>query len=205
MTELQKTQRISIAVLLIGLLLIIGIMVKKAPKNPFTVSAQEMLVDIDGFEHVTNTQAFSLQNDTNEYVFIDLRSPYDFEVKHIDNAVNIPTAFLLEKENIEAFKTYMQEEKTVILYGQTERESISPWMLLYQLGYTNTKVLMGGFDCFVEQKDDCPTTMARYDYAKIASSGGEKELEVIKKKAPVKKKKVIPVKKKVKVEEEGGC
>jgi rhodanese-related sulfurtransferase len=205
MNELQKTQRISIAVLLIGIVLIIGIMVKKAPKNPFSLSAQEMLDNIDGFEHVTSSQAQQMQNDTNQYVFIDLRSPYDFEVQHIENAINIPTAFLLDEENVEALETYKKAEQTVILYGQTERESISPWILLYELGFTNTKVLMGGFDCFLDNNENCPTTMARYDYAKISTQGGIKEVEVIKTKPVVKKKKVIPVKKKVKVEEEGGC
>ena len=204
MTELVKTQRIFIAVLIIGLLLLAGIMVKKAPKAPFKMTAQEMLVNLDGFEHVTKSQALSLKDKTEEYVFVDLRSPYDFEVKHIHNAINIPTAFLLDQENMDAFKDYMESGKTVVLYGQTERESLSPWMLLYELGFTNTKVLLGGFSCFIQEKADCPTTMSRYDYAKIASSGGEKQVEIIKKK-PAKKKKAIPVKKKVKVEEEGGC
>ena len=220
MQELLKTQRISIAVLVVALLLLIGLMVKKAPKNPFTMTAQEMLKNMPDQEHVTSATAHKLQADTNNYVFVDLRSPYDFEVKHIDNAINIPTAFLLDKENKALFSQYLKTNKTVVLYGQAERESISPWMLLTEIGYTNTKILLGGFACFSGNKTNCSLGYAKYDYDKISKSGAEKAKAASEKSAaektakekaakvpaPVKKKKkTIPVKKKVKREAEGGC
>jgi rhodanese-related sulfurtransferase len=201
----MKKNIIPIIILILGVAILFFGLTKNKTKSPFTVSNQEMLAAFDGFEHVLNSDALEMQNDTENYVFVDLRSPYDFEVAHVANAINIPTAFLLEKENMGLLKEYKNREKTVVLYGQTERESISPWILLYQMGFTNTKVLMGGFDCFVDQEADCPTTYAQHNYAKIASQGGFKEVEVIKEKPVAKKKKVIPVKKKVKVEDEGGC
>jgi rhodanese-related sulfurtransferase len=200
-----KKNALPIVILIIGVSLLLLAVSKNKPASSFEITAQEMLTKLDGFEHVTGSQAREMQNDTDQYVFVDLRSPYDFEVKHIAHAINIPTAFVLDKENMDLFKEYLSADKTVVLYSQTERESISPWMLLYELGFTNTKVLMGGFDCFVEETEDCPTTMSRYDYAKIAAQGGIKEVEVIKKKPVAKKKKAIPVQKKVKVEDEGGC
>ena len=103
----------------------------------------------------------------NNYVFIDLRSPYDFEVKHIANAVNIPTAFILDDENIATFKSYLNDHKTVVLYGQAERESISPWILLTEIGFTNTKVLLGGFECYNGNKPKCMGGSAQYNFAKI--------------------------------------
>ena len=205
MIEFCKKNIISIAILLLGITLLFVGTLKKNPDASFTITAQEMLLNVDDFEHVTNSQALKMQSDTNEYVFVDLRSPYDFEVKHIDNAINIPTAFLLDEENMSVFNEYLESGKTIVLYGQTERESISPWFLLYEIGITNTKVLLGGFDCFIETKDDCANETAKYDYLKISKQGGLKEVEVIKKIAPVKKKKAIPVQKKVKMEDEGGC
>ena len=64
---------------------------------------------------------------------------------------------------------------------------------------------MGGFDCYASQNGDCPTEFAKYDYAKISKQGGIKEVEVVKKAAPVAKKKEIPIVKKEKQEAEGGC
>lgn len=204
MQELLKTQRISIAVLVIAFLLLIGLMVKKAPQTPYTMTAKEMNHTLLDFEHVTVAMAKNMKSDTNKYVFVDLRSPYDFEVKHIDNAVNIPTAFVLDEENRALFSQYFNNDKTVVLYGQSERESISPWMLLSQLGFANTKILLGGFDCYVSNNTNCMAEMAKYNYAKISTSGGMvKDTNVAPK--PVEKKKVIPIKKKVKREAEGGC
>ena len=201
----MKKNIVPIVILTLGIVILIFALSKNNSKSPFTVTNQEMLAAFEGFEHVLNSDALEMQNDTENYVFVDLRSPYDFEVAHVANAINIPTAFLLEKENMTLLKEQFAAEKTIVLYSQTERESISPWILLYQLGFTNTKVLMGGFECFVDQEANCPTTYPQYDFAKIASQGGIKEVEVIKEKPVAKKKKIIPVQKKVKVEEEGGC
>lgn len=200
-----KKNILPLAIMILGIFILVFALAKDQDKSPFTVSTDEMLATFEGFEHVLNFEASELQNDTDAYVFVDLRSPYDFEIAHVDNAINIPTAFLLEDASIDVLESFVDEEKTVVLYAQTERESISPWIMLYQLGFTNTKVLMGGFDCFVDQDADCPTTYAQFNFAKIASQGGMKEVEVIKKKSVPKKKKEIPVQPKVKVEDEGGC
>ena len=205
MQELLKTQRISIAVLFFGMLLLIGVMAKKVPKAPFTMTATEMLAELPNYEHVTVAQAHKMQTDTNTYIFVDLRSPYDFEVSHVENAINIPVGFILDEEHRLAFKRYLKDDKTVVLYGQTERESISPWMLLTEIGFTNTKVLLGGFECYDGNVTMCSAETAKYDYAKISTSGGIQQNDSNAVAAPVKKKKAIPVKKKVKREAEGGC
>jgi len=205
MQELLKTQRISIAVLIVGLLLLVGLMVRQAPKSPFTMEATEMLAHMPDFEHVTVAMADKMKTDTNNYIFVDLRSPYDFEVKHIDNAINIPTAFILDDEHISTFNRYLENNIIVVLYGQSERESISPWILLTEVGYSNVKVLLGGFDCYDGDITKCNPESAQYDYAKISISGALKsDSNAVT--APVKKKKkAIPVKKKKKREAEGGC
>lgn len=210
MNELLKTQRISIAVLFFGLLLLIGLMVRKAPKAPFTMEATEMLDKIQAFDHLSTDMVNKVKDDTSKYVFIDLRSPYDFEVKHIDNAKNIPTAFILDDENRAIFQNYLDQGIEVILYGYTQRESMAPWMLLTQIGFTNTKVLQGGFACYNGENNKCSKETANYDYAKVSTQG--KIIKVVKKeeaiaapKPVVKKKKAIPVKKKKKRVVEGGC
>jgi len=205
MHELLKTQRISIAVLFFGLLLLIGLMVRKAPKSPFTMTATEMLERMPTYEHTTVAMAHKIKGDTNKYVFIDLRSPYDFEVGHIDNAKNIPTAFLLDEENKAIFQNYLAENRTVILYGQSQKESVAPWMLLTEIGFTNTQVLVGGYDCYNGDKTKCNAEKSRYDYAKISTMGARKSGDATAPAPEKKKKKAIPVKKKKKRTAEGGC
>tara|TARA_R110002050_G_scaffold263772_1_gene404412 strand:- start:7978 stop:8592 length:615 start_codon:yes stop_codon:yes gene_type:complete len=204
MHELLKTQRISIAVLFFGFLLVIGLMVRKAPKSPFTMTAVEMLQKIPAYEHTSAAMAHKINNDTNAYLFIDLRSPYDYEVAHVANAKNIPTAFILDEENKTLFQRYLNENRIVILYGQSQRESEAPWLLLTQIGFTNTQVLLGGFDCYQGITNPCASEKARYDYAKISKMGALKSGQPTTA-APAKKKKAIPVKKKRKRAAEGGC
>lgn len=208
MDELHKTQRISIAVLVIAVILVVGLMIKEKPKIVYEKSATEMLAALPDIENIDAKAAKALSAEADKYVFVDLRSPYDFEVKHIENAINIPVAFLLDDENLKMLTNFNRSNKTIVLYGQTAREAISPWILLQEIGLTNTKVLLGGFECYLSNGDTCKNELARHDFAKIATQGGIKYEEA--KVAPVaapkpKPKKTIPVKTKPKAEAEGGC
>jgi len=196
----QKIPSISIAMILF---LLLGCSKKNESTSTFKLNSTDVLRVIENFEHVTPKMAEANRVDTGNYVCVDLRSPYDFEVNHITNSINIPTPFLLEKSNIQLFNAFLKADKTVILYGQTERESISPWILLQELGYSNTKVLLGGYSCFLNENPSCIAEMARYNYAKISTAGKNGEVLKVEKPTPVKK--VIPLQKKKKAAAEGGC
>jgi rhodanese-related sulfurtransferase len=202
MNELQKTQRISIAVFILALILLVGFMVQKSPVNVYTLSAEEMLEKMDNFEHVTPAIAKNIHVDTNAYIFVDLRSPYQFEVSHIPHAINISRADILDPENKVLFEKYLASGKKVILYCDNERDAISPWILLTELGFTNTQVLLGGFLCFNETSSHCILETPRYDFAKIASEGKIIQ-EVVPEPEPIKKE--IPILQKPKKAAEGGC
>jgi rhodanese-related sulfurtransferase len=203
MDELKRTQRITIAVLVIIGLLAIGYMVRKVPDMPYKLTADEMLKELITAGQVSPSQARDLMNDSLQTVFIDIRSPYDYEVKHIEGAINIPTAFLLDKENRKYFKNQKSLGKTVILYGQTELEATSPWILLREMGYSNMKLLLGGYVCVNDTGDSFVAETPKYDFAKIAN--GEGDEQTVKNESIPKPKKTIPVRKKVKKEAEGGC
>ena len=175
-------------------------------KSRVKISAVDKLAQ-KKIEHVTIAHARKMIEEEDDYIFVDLRSPYDFHAKHIKNAIPMSIANLLDKENLNLFKEYYKSGKTTVIYGKTEREAIAPCILLYQLGFTNVKVLSGGFDCFTNENTDCPNEAAMYNYAEIAEQGGVKEVKVVieKPKELPKAKKVIPVVEKVKVEQEGGC
>ncbi|MDV7392584.1 rhodanese-like domain-containing protein, partial [Arthrospira platensis SPKY1] len=89
----------------------------------------------------------AVQKNGSNAVLVDVRSPAEFEKGHLENAVNIPTQHILGPENI---KLWDQSEVTYYLYGQTQLEANSAWMILRQLGYTNVRVLQGGLSYFAD-------------------------------------------------------
>jgi rhodanese-related sulfurtransferase len=206
MDELKRTQRITIAVLVIIGLLAIGYMVRKVPDMPYKLTADEMLKELITAGQVSPSQARDLMSDSSQTVFIDIRSPYDYEVKHIEGAFNIPTAYLLDDENKDFFEQLKKQDKNVILYGETELEATSPWILLREMGYDNVKLLLGGYECINDTGDMFVVETPKYDFAKIANGEGEKtNTKEEKPKPKPKPKKTIPVRKKKKQEAEGGC
>ena len=50
------------------------------------------------------------------------------------------------------FDDYKNKDITVILFGDDQQEANAPWMILSQLGYTNLKVLEGGYHYFAKLK-----------------------------------------------------
>ena len=76
---------------------------------------------------------------------IDIRTAELFAKGHVANAINIPVRQLLEPESIELFKELKGRHQTVVLYGSTELQAVSPWLLLQQLGYQNVMRLKGAY------------------------------------------------------------
>lgn len=205
MKELEKTKRISIASVLFILVILIGLLTYKRPKNLYSVNTQTALENI-----ITNDYLIPLNKLSEiEHILIDIRSQYEFEKGHFENALNIYTPEILSDENIEVFNKLKSDNTTVILYGTNPDEALEPYMLLYQLGYFNLKILL------VENS---------YSQNKLITKNVEIEKSVADvnafidesiKKANIKPKpkvtlppppkKVIPVKKKKKMPAEGGC
>ena len=74
---------------------------------------------------------------------IDIRSEEMFIRGHAVNAVNIPVRHLLDKESIQLFKQLKNDGRMAVLYGSTELQAVSPWLMLQQLGYQNIVRLKG--------------------------------------------------------------
>ena len=76
---------------------------------------------------------------------IDIRPSELFAQGHPELAVNIPARNLLDKESVELFDRLLKSGQEAIVYGSDELQAVAPWLLLQQLGYSNVKVLKGGF------------------------------------------------------------
>ncbi len=204
MKELEKTKRISIATVLFILVVLIAVLTYKRPKHIYSINAQNTL------EKIVSADYFVSLNDINntEHFLIDIRNQFEFEKGHLENAVNIYAPEILNKQSSEIFDQLNEDGKTVILYGTNLNEVVAPYLLLYQLGYNNLKIM---------------TVEISYSQNKLVTKNVEIEKSVtdvnafisesikkaaVKPKPIIKKiplKKVLPIKKKKKRAPEGGC
>ncbi|MEI6138261.1 MAG: rhodanese-like domain-containing protein [Mariniphaga sp.] len=76
---------------------------------------------------------------------IDLRTEEVFLKGHPEGAINLPIRQLLDEESLETLDELLESGKTAVLVGNNELQATSPLFLLRQMGYTNTKLLKGGF------------------------------------------------------------
>lgn len=209
----QRTNRLLIAVLLFVAILFIGFITLSKPDYEYGISAEETLAQVLSFEdEMDPDQAMEIVfAEEPGYTFVDIRNPYEYVKGHIDGSVNIPYQNFLAEENLEFFDEMKADSVTVVVYGWDQTEANGPWMMLKQLGYTNVKILMGGygfysgetFDMFYESEiPQYFVEEAKYNYREImlAFENGEgmeeetSDYEMI-----------VPVRKKKKAVVEGGC
>lgn len=141
-------------------------------------------------------------------VFVDIRSTFEYEADHLEKAFSIPAAKLFDEDSKALFDNWQKDSLQVILYGKNELQVNAPWMLLYQLGYTNTRLLMGGMDYIdklyndeLAENETFNVEAPAYDYAGIIAAASSGETTTVVTQA---KKKVV-VRKKEKKAAEGGC
>jgi len=208
MKELVKTKRITIAVFAFIFVIVVGLLTIKEEPYSYKITPVEMTEEVMLVYQVLPDEAMELMWDTTA-VFVDIRSIYDFERSHIENAINIPVPTLLSPENISLFEGWKKDSLKVIMYGNNELEANSPWILMYELGFKNTRTLMGGmayidklYDGTLEENESYSVEDPIYDYAGVVKEAEELSgsTVVVKKE----KKKVVVRKKKKKVAE-GGC
>ena len=184
----------------------------KRPKNLYIFNTVETL------EKIGSENLFVSLDEINkpDYVLVDVRKHHDYNRGHLENAININSAAILDDENIGIFKELQNTNKTIVLYGKNPEQAIAPHMILYQLGYTNIKVLP--IENSYDHNKLITKTVEVEKYANdikgfIAESvkktaEAAKAAEVVEKPKVVVKpqpKKVITIEKKRKAPVEGGC
>ena len=203
MKELERTKRVSISAVLFLLVVVIAVLTFKKPEYIFEKSAEETLEKIVEKEYIISQN--DLENmDASNYEIIDIRSNYEYAKGHMDNAINISSHDIFEKESNSFLKELSKTEKTAILYGDHPDSANSAWMLLYQLGYENVKVLSVETS-FVNnqfQIKNVDIEKPAVNYAKVLDSLMDDKPTVVTVKKP---KKVITAPKKKKRVPEGGC
>ena len=203
MKELERTKRVSISAVLFLLVVVIAVLTFKKLEYIFEKSAEETLEKIVEKDYIISQN--DLENmDASNYEIIDIRSNYEYAKGHMDNAINISSHDIFEKESNSFLKELSKTEKIAILYGDHPDSANSAWMLLYQLGYENVKVLSVETS-FVNnqfQIKNVDIEKPAVNYAKVLDSLMDDKPTVVEVKKP---KKVITAPKKKKRVPEGGC
>ena len=121
------------------------------------------------------------------------------------DAVNITSHDIFNTYSIEFLDNLKTNEQSIILYGKDPDNANTGWMLLYQLGYDNVKIL-----CIETEYIDktfriknAPLEKPYANYAQVMTSAKTRKAETTIKEKP--KKKVVTVQKKKKRLPEGGC
>jgi len=212
MKELTKTKRISVSMIGYLAIVLIGIISLHKPSILFSVEPSDVILEIEemttevfpdeALEYITNLES--------NIRFVDLRDKYLFTKSHLQGAINIQLGELLDKESITFFKQNQKDSITVVLYANDQTIANNAWMILYQIGYKNTKVLLGGYQVISNPNFD-PEDMAAYlveepafDFAQIMEEAEEKSNHqvILKVNKPTS---IIPVQRIEEDLDEGGC
>jgi rhodanese-related sulfurtransferase len=102
---------------------------------------------LDRNDHITAEQLGRLIIDEDpDYQLVDLRDPQEFEKFHIKTAVNIPLKELFSPQNLDL----LDPEKLIVLYTDGGTHAAQAWVLLKTAGITNSLVLLGGLNFWVD-------------------------------------------------------
>jgi rhodanese-related sulfurtransferase len=211
MKELKKTKRLSISVIGYVAIILIGVLSIGKTDIRFTENREAVLLDIEEMSYeMFPDEVLAIVADQEEgYLIVDLRSEYDYIKDHLEGAVNIPKNMILEKENLKVLNKAVSDSLTVILYGETQLDANGPWMILRQLGYSNLKVMLGGY-AVAGNPDFDPNDMAAYlieepveDFYGIMMDAMEQSENT--EYRPVKATQIVPVQRVEEDIDEGGC
>ena len=132
---------------------------------------------------------------------IDIRPADQFAQGHAEMAINIPVRNLLDEESLEIIERLQTSGQGVVLIGSDELQSVSPCLLLQQMGYSKVKFLKGGFgsDNRLFETSGAALETMQLDQAAMKATQPATAKEPEKKKPQV----VIPVRKEA--SSGGGC
>lgn len=206
MKELERTKRISISAVLFLLIILIGVVTFKKPKHVFEKDTATTLGKIIEKDHFLSLEGFN-SIDPSQYILLDVRSNFEYTKGHIKEAINISTHQTFSDGNTKLLRSLKNGDKTIIVYGENPDNADSAWMLLYQLGYENVKILS------IETKyTDGKFQVKNYDlekpsvnYAQVMQKAQSSSGIINETKKKTSPKKVIPKPKKKKRVAEGGC
>lgn len=175
--------RTMIALSLFVVLLIVGFFTMYHPFITFDKDMKQSLEDLnqaDALYYPWQLESFINKQEQNVVLF-DIRDRFVYGQGNIPGSENISAHDLTLDESIKRLEDLKDKNMTVVLYGEDQLEANGPWMLFRQVGFDNVKVLLGGYQYYVQHKDNLAaskndTTLLKgnpkYDFAGIISAMG---------------------------------
>lgn len=172
--------RTLIALSVFIVILIVGFLTMRKPLITYKSDLKESV------EQLEQTDAYFypweldgvIKGEMKNVVLFDIRDNFIFGQGHIPGAENLSANDLTEDENIERLEKLNEMGTTVVLYGEDQLQANGPWMLFRQVGFDNVRILLGGYQYYVQHKDNLPATkdddsylkgIPRYDFAEMAA------------------------------------
>ena len=121
---------------------------KSSKKYKFKKTAEVQHSELVKGNHLINPDKARdiLSKQSDNYVFVDIRNPREFDNFHIEGAVNVPLQRVLDDE----FIPYLKDERKKVLYSNESIKANEIRLLLTQYGYDNLFVLQGGANYWKE-------------------------------------------------------
>ena len=213
MEELNKTNRLTITVIIIVLVIITGLITFRRPDIKYTLTPSESLALLnDQALVITSEQAAALLKDSSgKIVFVDVRNSIAFERGHVKNAVNIPVRELFSKKSKTTFRDIEKTGQTAVIYGETQQQANGPWLILRQTGFKNVLLFTGSYaQLDIPNSDSLTKLLPQLSETPLIDTAALKALSApvtalkdAEKPVKTKKKSVAPVKKEA--SSGGGC
>jgi len=214
MKELKKTYRLTLAVVVVLIIMVVGFVSIKRSNLNYVLPPEALIEEFYNLDNemIPEEAADIVAYEDSTFVFLDIRNQYEFDRGHIENAINIPSASLLAKSSLKYFQKLEGDSISIVLYANTQLEVVGAWMLMKQLGFQNLKMLLGGYSYYANNELDfynMPQTpeylpdIPTLNYAEFMEEIGSRPLISEEQKEPSNPIELKPRKKKTITE--GGC
>lgn len=166
MKELTRIRRLTIATFVFVIILVVGFLTIQKPEFEYKLAPNEILLELSDIENEITPDFMNdiLEKNDPSCVLVDLRNPYEYGRGYLGDAINIPVSEILTEEHISFFEEMKENSVELILYGNDQMEANGPWMFLKQLGYDNVKILLGGYNYMLQNKNSIVNTPEQLEY-----------------------------------------
>ena len=188
--------RTLIALSVFVIILIVGFVTMRKPLLTYKLDMKQSVQQLNNPEayfYPWQLENF-LQKKMQNVVLFDIRNNFTYGQGHIPGAENLSANDLSQKESIERLEDLKDKNVTVVLYGDDQLQANGPWMLFRQVGFDNVKVLLGGYNYYVQHKDNLAATKSdtsylkgvpKFDYAEMAAPKDGSAIQSTTEKKPV--------------------
>jgi rhodanese-related sulfurtransferase len=209
MAEIIKTRRLKIVSIIFIAIIIFGFLTFRIPAYNYNLTVGQTNEELSQPDYMISlSQALEiLKSNSQNYLFIDVRSPEEFSTNHVENSINIPSWEMLEEQNYSLLRKLDSDNYILVFYGNDPVQANGSWILLKQLGIKNGKLLTADFN-WISKADSgsvrhIPIEKLIFSDSAImvlSNHGSDEGLSV-----DVTPEKIVPVKKVKKTATAGGC